>query len=151
MVVTSIITTLVGQELLSETGKSIYNGITGVLTHDNPIITRILDELDVIASLKIIQSLITDIKSYHYETKTFQIALEFINDITKKINDEVDKINIEEREHNDKWFASWRTPIYLKRIKHLKLLKQNMDKRFDYIVKIIKINNDLMEIENNNK
>ena len=58
MVVSGIITALVGQEILSETAKSIYNGVTGVLSHKNSVVTRILDELDVVASLKIIQSLI---------------------------------------------------------------------------------------------
>ena len=150
MVVSGIITALVGQEILSETAKSIYNGVSGVISHKNSVVTRILDELDVVASLKIIQSLIFDIKAHHYESKTFQIALESIDEIMTKIYKEVEKINEEAEEHNKKWFANWRTPVYVSRIKNLRELKKNMDIRFDYVVKIIHINNELNIADRNN-
>ena len=42
MVIGAIISGLVGQELVSETSKSIFHSITNILSHEHPVINSIL-------------------------------------------------------------------------------------------------------------
>jgi len=141
--VVEVISYFVGQNILSETTRSIYNGISGVVSHQNKEVNKILEEIDVITSTKIVNSIVDEVKKHHYKSQTFNLAVSSLLDILKKIDLEIEEINKDVVEHKEKWFNTWRTPAYVVRIERLRILKKNMDTRLQYLVDIIRINGDL--------
>jgi len=141
--VVEVISYFVGQNILSETTRSIYNGISGVVSHQNKEVNKILEEIDVITSTKIVNSIVDEVKKHHYKSQTFNLAVSSLLDILKKIDLEIEEINKDVVEHKEKWFNTWRTPAYVVRIERLRTLKKNMDTRLQYLVDIIRINGDL--------
>jgi hypothetical protein len=141
--VVEVISYFVGQNILSETTRSIYNGISGIISHQNTEVNKILEEIDVITSTKIVNSIVDEVKKHHYKSQTFNLAVSSLLDILKKIDLEIEEINKDVVEHKEKWFNTWRTPAYVVRIERLRILKKNMDTRLQYLVDIIRINGDL--------
>lgn len=141
--VVEVISYFVGQNILSETTRSIYNGISGIVSHQNKEVNKILEEIDVITSTKIVNSIVDEVKKHHYKSKTFNLAVSSLLEILKKIDLEIEDINKDVVEHKEKWFNTWRTPAYVVRIERLRTLKKNMDTRLQYLVDIIRINGDL--------
>ena len=53
MVIGAIISGLVGQELVSETSKSIFHSITNILSHEHPVINSILSDFEILYPFRI--------------------------------------------------------------------------------------------------
>ena len=69
MVIGAIISGLVGQELVSETSKSIFHSITNILSHEHPVINSILSDLDIPAQIKLIRSIVTEVSENEIHNK----------------------------------------------------------------------------------
>ena len=135
---------LIGKEMFTQTitttTKNIYNGIDKILLNDNVQFKHLLDDLDITIKLDIIHTFILDI---HNDTKIFSNTVtktfNYLEEILKTIEQEIENINDEIIKHNEKWFSRLRVsncPNMLdKLMKHINLL----DNRFELLIKLIKI------------
>ena len=101
----------------------------------------LLEDLDINTKLDIINSFICNLKEDDRTySKTILKTLDYIIDIFKKIETEIENIKNEVVEHKKIWFHYFRTPKYKSLIrnllKHLKIL----DNRFDILLNLLKIN-----------
>ena len=135
---------LIGKEMFTQTitttTKNIYNGIDKILLNDNVQFKKILDDLDITIKLDIIHTFILEL---HNDTKLFNETVtktfNYLEEILKIIEQEIENINNEIIKHNEKWFSRFRFSncpnMLVKLINHIKIL----DNRFELLIKLIKI------------
>jgi len=135
---------LIGKEMFTQTitttTKNIYNGIDKILLNDNVQFKKILDDLDITIKLDIIHTFILELHNDNTlfnetVTKTFN----YLEEILKIIDHEIENINNEIIKHNQKWFSRLRFSncpnMLVKLINHINIL----DNRFELLIKLIKI------------
>ena len=135
---------LIGKEMFTQTitttTKNIYNGIDKILLNDNVQFKKILDDLDITIKLDIIHTFILELHNDNTlfnetVTKTFN----YLEEILKTIEQEIENINNEIIKHNEKWFSRLRfsncQTMLVKLINHINIL----DNRFELLIKLIKI------------
>lgn len=135
---------LIGKEMFTQTitttTKNIYNGIDKILLNNNLQFKELLEDLDITIKLDIINTFILDIHSNNTifnesVSKTFK----YLEEILKTIELEIENINNEIINHNEKWFSRFRSSkssyMLQKLVKHIKIL----DDRFELLMKLIKI------------
>jgi len=136
---------LLGKEFVNQTitktTNNIYGNIDAIIIDSSFEFKNLLDDLDITTKLDIINSFICNLKEDNkIYSKTILKTLDYLIDIFKKIEKELDNIKLEIIEHKKKWFHTFRTPKYKfliqNLIKHLKIL----DNRFDTLLNLLKIN-----------
>ena len=135
---------LFGKEMFTQTitttTKNIYNGIDKILLNDNVQFKKILDDLDITIKLDIIHTFILEL---HNDNKLFNKTVtktfNYLEEILKTIEQEIENINNEIIKHNEKWFSRLRfsncQTMLVKLINHINIL----DNRFELLIKLIKI------------
>jgi len=136
---------LLGKEFVNQTitktTNNIYGNIDAIIIDSSFEFKNLLDDLDITTKLDIINSFICNLKEDNkIYSKTILKTLDYLIDIFKKIEKELDNIKLEITEHKKKWFHTFITPKYKSLIhnliKHLKIL----DNRFDTLLNLLKIN-----------
>ena len=136
---------LLGKEFVNQTitktTNNIYGNIDAIIIDSSFEFKNLLDDLDITTKLDIINSFICNLKEDNkIYSKTILKTLDYLIDIFKKIEKELDNIKLEITEHKKKWFYTFRTakyrPLIHNLIKHLKIL----DNRFDTLLNLLKIN-----------
>lgn len=61
MVASFVVASLVGQEAVTEVSKSLFQSITGIFYHNNPLVRELLTNLDIYDELSLIKTLINEI------------------------------------------------------------------------------------------
>ena len=154
MVIGAIISGLVGQELVSETSKSIFHSITNILSHEHPVINSILSDLDIPAQIKLIRSIVTEVSENEIHNKdhnkTLTLSLEQLDDIVKIVSKQILIIKEGIAYHDTLWFNAWRTPDYETEIGQLKKQKNIMNQRLDNLIKVVQITNQLSKLNHQN-
>lgn len=140
--------TYIGNELLTDSTKSIYEKISNIMSYTTPEVDHIYYELDIKTTVEIIGQFIKDLDANDNLKKTsiknsIILSVKKIYETLSDIDSLMNKINNDVIEHNNKWFASWRTPIYISKLDDLKILKNHLDARFDALDKVIRISNNL--------
>jgi transcription initiation factor IIE alpha subunit len=129
--------------LLSASASALFKNVSNIINHENPIINRILEDLDIVQRCNIVKSIIENLDNYHHDNGTLNIALKGVNDIISKIEEELLLIEKEVKEHEEKWFYSWRTPVYDERIDKVKRYNNILKERVQYMLEIIKLKDNL--------
>ena len=136
---------LLGKEFVNQTitktTNNIYGNIDSIILDSSFEFKTLLDDLDITTKLDIINSFICNLKEDNkIYSKTILKTLDYLIDIFKKIELELDNIKIEIIEHRKKWFYTFRNakyrPLIQNLVKHLKIL----DNRFDTLLNLLKIN-----------
>ena len=142
MIETVIISSILGREVASqaitETSKKILNGILGIMDTSHFILIDLLEELDIQHTINIINSIIKDIENKP-NNNTIDICLNHLNEIVKKILDEIEIIKIEITKYEQLWFKSIRTPNYNKLIVKLKSHTKIINNRLNLLINLLKI------------
>jgi hypothetical protein len=99
-----------------------------------PEIFQELDELDVDARLRVVFSLI---KAADRETapEAVKIALSEVRDAIDNITSELKLIHEEFRAHQERWFASFRSPRVKGLIANLRIKMSILDRRVELLIK----------------
>ena len=79
------------------------------------------------------QELHNDASDFNDSTK---IALKHIEDILKKIENEIEEIKKQIKEHQELWFHRFRTPCYKSLLDNLLVHIRVLDERFNLLIKI---------------
>ena len=135
---TTIVTALVGKEILSQ---SVHNSTLGVFNGLNSMISdvdikKIIKNLDIETKLNIINSFIKSMKDINLSEHII-ISINSINEIIKEIEKEINDINKEIIEHKSKWFYYLRKTNNLENINKLKTSVKILDSRFDILMKLL--------------
>lgn len=147
---------LLGKEFVNQTitktTSNIYSNINSILVDSNFELKSLLEDLDINTKLDIINSFISgcDFDENHEINKkinkkknpysiTVKKTLDYIVDILKRIETEIENIKKASESHKEKWFYYLRTPEYSHMVnnlvKHLKILEE----RFNFLLNILKI------------
>ena len=132
---------LFGREVVSQTisssTKNILTGVTSILDDEDFIFNKILNECDLISKVEIINSYVqelhNDASDFNESTK---IALKHIEDILKKIENEIEEIKKQIKIHQELWFHRFRTPCYKSLLDNLLVHIRVLDERFNLLIKI---------------
>jgi hypothetical protein len=135
---TTIVTALVGKEILSQ---SVHNSTLGIFNGLNSMISdvdikKIIKNLDIETKLNIINSFIKSMKDINLSEHII-ISINSINEIIKEIETEINDINKEIIEHKSKWFYYLRKTNNLENINKLKTSVKILDYRFDILMKLL--------------
>ena len=138
-------TVLLGKEFvhqtITKTTNNIYTNIDDILVDSNFELKTLLEDLDITTKLDIINSFICNLKEDNrVYSKTILKTLDYIIDIFKKIETEIENIKNEVVEHKKIWFYYFRTPKYKSLIKNLLKHLKILDNRFDILLNLFKIN-----------
>ena len=91
-----IVSTLIGNDILtkaiSDTAGTIYNLLYGLVELHDPILERAIDELDVKAQIKCVESIIGNLDKSSI-TKSLNISLEQLHNIICRIREDLKQIN----------------------------------------------------------
>ena len=139
MALTTIISGIVGQEIVTETSKSIFHSLSNLLSHCHPTINNLLSDLDIPAQIKLTRTIITDIQILNIHTESINVSLEQMGDIVKRIEKQVEIIKRGIDYHKSLWFSRWRTAQYETEILELKKLKIIMNLRLQHLLHILQI------------
>ena len=77
--------------------------------------------------------------SKHCSRSPIQICFKNVSEMISLIKVELENIQEEIKNHQNKWFASWRTPDYEEHIHNLKNHKKILDKRVNLLIKILNL------------
>tara|TARA_B100000029_G_scaffold285415_1_gene279194 strand:- start:590 stop:1018 length:429 start_codon:yes stop_codon:yes gene_type:complete len=142
MALTTIISGIVGQEIVTETSKSIFHSLGNLLSHCHPTINNLLSDLDIPAQIKLTRTIIIDIQILKINTASIKVSLEQMDDIVKRIEKQVEIIKQGIDYHKSLWFSRWRTAQYETEILELKKLKIIMNTRLENLLNILQISNN---------
>ena len=126
--------------LIAETSSKIYCLLESSLVTVHPDVTRLFKELDLEVRLKVIKSLIENVNT---NKKTIQICLEFLHKLMIDLNDNIDKINEIMKEHDEKYFKSWRSVNFEPYLTNIEDNSKLLQKRVELFLDILKVERNL--------
>ena len=132
---------LFGREVVSQTisssTKNILTGVSSILDDGDFIFNRILNECDLISKVEIINSYVQELHDNASDfNESTKIALKHIEDILKKIENEIEEIKKQIKQHQELWFHKFRTPSYKSLLDNLLIHIKVLDERFNLLIKI---------------
>ncbi len=132
---------LFGREVVSQTisssTKNILTGVSSILDDEDFIFNRILNECDLISKVEIINSYVQELHDNASDfNESTKIALKHIEDILKKIENEIEEIKKQIKQHQELWFHKFRTPSYKSLLDNLLIHIKVLDERFNLLIKI---------------
>lgn len=140
LVTGTVISKFIGKQIvsqaISDASGSIYNSIRSIYSNHSKI-DNILMELDIIHKTEIIDSLIKEIKHYNY---SIEQCLTSVHDIIINIKEDLNLIDLKIKKHKKKYLSKWRKINVSKEINNLIIHNKLVDKRLDYLLKALKIN-----------
>ena len=128
---------IIGKEIIGETSKGIFSLLSGISEFDIPYINTILEDLDIMKTIELVESLFHEKNENLIMLSKSQIlALNNLHDINTKIKNELQIIKEGIEESKDYWFKFFRTPPYHQNLENLKRFKKILDSRLDIALKI---------------
>ena len=132
--------------LLTEAGKQIIydilNETYGLIKESikNPKVNNIVEEMDLIADLKVVETLVNDVTvSEQKENVVDAVDMALINvkDTLLIIKGEMQTIQTELAAHELRFFANYREPNIAVNLENLAKHKAILDKRVDLLIKLL--------------
>ena len=137
-----LVSTLIGSDILtkaiSDSAGTIYNLLYGLVDNGDPELDRVLDELDVHAQMKCVDS-VTQTLDSNTITKTLHLCLEQLHEIICRIREDLRQIRNNMEVHRKRYFSSYRRPQNTDQIQNLRRHKHTLDQRMDMLIKVIHI------------
>lgn len=132
---------LFGKEVVSQTisssTKNILCGVNTILEDEDFAFKKMINEFDLTSRVEIINSYIQEL--HENETifnESTKIALKYIEDVIKKIENEVTEIKLQIRVHKELWLHRFRSPSYKYLLENLIVHIRVLDERFNLLMKI---------------
>ena len=139
-----IVSTLIGNDILtkaiSDTANTIYHLLYGLVDLQDPILDQAIDELDVKAQIKCVESIIGNLDKDRV-TRSLNISLEQLHEIICRIREDLKQINQNFTRHQTKYFYYYRRIDNSQEIANLTRHKHILDQRMDMFMKIFTIDN----------
>ncbi len=106
----------------------------------NPKVNNFLAELDIVADLRVIETLVRDVTISEQKENiedAVDMALANVKEILLVIKDELQAINVELVNHQNRFFASFFDPNISLNLENMTKHKAILDKRLDLLIKIL--------------
>lgn len=141
MLETIVISSILGKEVvtqtISESTKGLYHSISGLMSNNHFLFKELLEELDINSKIVFINTLIKDIKKLEHINESISLCLNQLNDIIRKINEEIIEITKNIEIDKTRWFNSFRNSSYISKVHNLKAHNNIMDYRLELLLKLI--------------
>lgn len=124
------------------TSRGVINGINYIYSSDRTgadHIKLVLIKLDIMTKVAIINSFINELNEDSEQLESITTSLISVENVLQNIEKEIKSVNRIINEHNQKWFASWRTIDYNHHIEAIRLYNQILDTRVDLLLKLLQI------------
>ena len=142
MIESYLITNLIRKELIGQaihdSTKGIYGNLS-VLMNDEFTFKELLESIDIISKVDIVNSFMSLLDSKKKMSDMVHKALNYLHEITEKINKEITEIKKDIETHKTLWFHNLRTPGYKSKIDNLIKHTKILDTRLDLLIKLINI------------
>ena len=137
---------LVGTDVVVKTLTASSTSIINIITHlsttefpNSESIKKALLETDIELKMKVINSLVNDLKKKINLDEKINIALGSLAETTEKIHNQLDLIKDKIEYHKLKYFQTWRNLNCDENLNNIKKLNNILDKRLDLLTKILSI------------
>jgi len=132
---------LFGKEVVSQTisgsTKNILGGVNSILEDEDFAFKKMINDFDLTSRVEIINSYIQELHDKEFcFSESIKIALKYIEDVLKKIENEVTEIDLQIKVHKELWFHRFRTPAYKYLLDNLIVHIRVLDERFNLLMKI---------------
>ena len=146
-----LVSSLIGTDILTkaitDTSTTVYNLLYGLVDNGDPELERVLEELDVFAQLRCVES-VTKHSGNVSITSSRTICLEQLHEIICRIREDLRQINRNLELHKQKYFSSYRKPQNGVEIKNLRKHKRILDQRLEMFMKVVQIESVQMQVPN---
>ena len=134
LITTGIVLNNIGGSIVSTIYSSMSPSIANIISHKFIDINVVLEELDLESVLQVIELYINEIKT---SKQSITKAVNNLNEIIEKIQSVL--LLLEERckEHNQKWFSSYRTLYSEDLLNIIITYKKILDIRFNLLIQMI--------------
>jgi len=137
-----IVSTLIGNDIMtkaiSDSAGSIYHLLYGFIDISDPLLEKTIDELDVNAQIRSVETMLTQITSDH-DSKSIQLSLEQLHEIICRIREDLKQIKENHENHKLKYFYRYRRPDNSLQITNLRKHKQILDQRLDMFMRVVQV------------
>ena len=145
-----IVSSLIGNDLItraiSDSANTIYNLLYGLVELQDPLLERAIDELDVKAQIKCVESIIGNLPNKKI-SQSLSISLEQLHDIICRIREDLKQINNNFKLHQQKYFYYYRKMDNSIEISNLQRHKKILDQRLDMFMRIFTIDHSSLQME----
>lgn len=73
MMTTAVVSSIVGQQAITEASKSIFESIKGIFYHTNPIVRELLEDIDIYNEIELVRTLIREINAHTIKNPKLEI------------------------------------------------------------------------------
>lgn len=144
-----IVSSIIGNDIvtraISDTASTIYNLLYGLVELQDPLLEKTINDLDVKAQIKCVESMIGNLNPVTI-TNSLSIALEQLHDIICLIREDLKQLNENCKQHQQKYFYSYRKINNTLEISNLMSHKKILDQRLDMFMKIFTIDNNNLSL-----
>jgi BMFP domain-containing protein YqiC len=133
------LTTFIGKDVifkaLSKSTGGIIRSINYLIKQEiHPPLEQELKKLDLIPCISVFAAIAQEEKELD---NSLHIALNYVHTTIADINKLLHEIQTEIKQHEQKWFATWRTPDVYSNLDQVKELKVLLDKRIKLFIQIV--------------
>ena len=133
------LTTFIGKDVifkaLSKSTGGIIRSINYLIKQEtHPQLEKELKKLDLIPCISVFAAIAQEEKELD---NSLHIALNYVHATIADINKLLHEIQTEIKQHEQKWFATWRTPDVYSNLDQVKELKALLDKRIKLFIQIV--------------
>lgn len=129
-----------GREVVTQTisgsTKNILSGVNSIMEDEDFAFKKLLEDCDLKSRVDIINTYLGEINENNFTSDSIKMALKYLSDILKKIETEIQTIEIKIKEHKELWFHRFRTPEYKTMLQNLVTHIKILDERFNLFIKI---------------
>lgn len=143
---TAIVMNKIGSEFIlrsmTNTSASIISLISYISFSDNQYISHIkhdIKELDIESKLSILSTLVNEQMNNHNHPDSVNKSLMSVNNVLKKIHNELDLINKKIIRHKEKYFYSWRTINATKYVHNLTYHCCILQQRYKILIDLLNV------------
>ena len=127
------------KEIICETSRGILGLLSGISEFNIPYITQLLEDLDIIKTIELVESIFNDNTSHDkliLLSPSQILSLNNLHEINLKIEKELKEIKTKVDESKNYWFKYLRTAPYHNNLENLKRFKNILDSRLDIALKL---------------
>ena len=135
---TSIIGSTLTTQAIADVSQTIYSLLYGLLQNNDPVLDKNLEEMDIKAQIKVIDSLLVTLEK-NMCTKPIELSLNQLHEIICHIREDLNILSKKYSRHQQKFFYYWRKFDNSKEIEQLNNHKLILDKRLDMFMKVFQI------------
>jgi len=126
---------------LIRAGSGVATAVSYIIQeNDEPQVKHALEDLDLVATVAIITSLVGEMQGSTKERRSHHLALNNIHETVTQIHDELQTLQGDMKNHKERIFSSWRSyPKVDERLHRLKVLSALLHQRLQLFIQVFQL------------